>query len=225
MPKLDALVFDAYGTLYDVHSVTALAETFFPGKGAALSQLWRTKQLEYTWLRTVMGSYENFDVVTAAGLRYACASLKLDASDAQISALIAQYVKLDTFAEVKGALAQLKTGRKTARKLAILSNGAPGTLGALVKNSGLDSVLDAVISVDALRVFKPDMRVYQRAVDQLGISKERVGFVSSNCWDAIAAKHFGFTVFWINRLNAPVDLHGTAPDHTIHSLTDIAPLL
>lgn len=225
MPKLDALVFDAYGTLYDVHSVTALAETFFPGKGAVLSQLWRTKQLEYTWLRTVMGSYENFDVVTAAGLRYACASLKLDASDAQISALIAQYVKLDTFAEVKGALAQLKTGRKTGRKLAILSNGAPGTLGALVKNSGLDSVLDAVISVDALRVFKPDMRVYQRAVHQLGISKERVGFVSSNCWDAIAAKHFGFTVFWINRLNTPVDLHGTAPDHTIHSLTDIAPLL
>ncbi len=221
MPKIDALVFDAYGTLYDVHSVTALAESFFPGKGAALSQLWRTKQLEYTWLRTVMGTYENFDVVTAAGLRYACASLKLDASDAQISALIAQYVKLDTFAEVKGALAQLKT----ARKLAILSNGAPGTLGALVKNSGLDGVLDAVISVDPLRVFKPAMNVYQLAVDQLGVSKERVGFVSSNCWDAIAAKNFGFTVFWINRLNAPVDLHGPSPDYTIHSLTDIAPLL
>ena len=221
MPKIDALVFDAYGTLYDVHSVTALAESFFPGKGAALSQLWRTKQLEYTWLRTVMGTYENFDVVTAAGLRYACASLKLDASDAQIGALIAQYVKLDTFAEVKGALAQLKT----ARKLAILSNGAPGTLGTLVKNAGLDGVLDAVISVDPLRVFKPAMNVYQLAVDQLGVSKERVGFVSSNCWDAIAAKNFGFTVFWINRLNAPVDLHGPAPDYTIHSLTDIAPLL
>ena len=221
MPKLDALVFDAYGTLYDVHSVTALADSFFPGKGAALSQLWRTKQLEYTWLRTVMGTYENFDVVTAAGLRYACAALKLDASDAQISALIAQYVKLDSFAEVKSALAQLKT----AHKLAILSNGAPGTLGALVKNSGLDSMLDAVISVDPLRVFKPDMRVYQLAVNQLGVGKERIGFVSSNCWDAIAAKLFGFTVFWINRLNAPADLHGAAPDFTIHSLNEIAPLL
>ena len=221
MPKLDALVFDAYGTLYDVHSVTALAETFFPGKGAALSQLWRTKQLEYTWLRTVMGSYENFNVVTAAGLRYACASLKLDASSTQIDALIGQYVRLDTFAEVKVALAQLKP----ARKLAILSNGAPGTLGTLVKNSGLDSLLDAVISVDPLRVFKPDMRIYQLAVDQLGVSKNHIGFVSSNCWDAIAAKHFGFTVFWINRLNAPVDLHGTPPDYTIHSLSDIVPLL
>ena len=221
MSKLDALVFDAYGTLYDVHSVTALAESMFPGKGAALSQLWRTKQLEYTWLRTVMGTYENFNVVTADGLRYACASLKLDAKDAQIAALIAQYVKLDTFAEVKAALAQLKP----ARKLAILSNGAPGTLGALVKHSGLDNVLDAVISVDPLRVFKPDMRVYQLAVDQLGVARERIGFVSSNCWDAIAAKQFGFTVFWINRLNAPVDLHGAAPDHTIHSLTDIASLL
>lgn len=221
MPRLDALVFDAYGTLYDVHSVAALAESFFPGKGAALSQLWRTKQLEYTWLRTVMGSYENFDVVTAAGLRYACASLKLDAADSQISALIAQYVKLDTFGEVKAALAQLKT----KRRLAILSNGAPGTLGALVTHSGLDGVLDAVISVDSLRMFKPDMRVYQLAVDRLGVEKAAIGFVSSNCWDAIAAKNFGFTVFWINRLNAPVDLHGPAPDFTIHSLNDIAPLL
>ena len=100
-----------------------------------------------------------------------------------------------------------------------------GTLGALVKNSGLDSMLDAVISVDPLRVFKPDMRVYQLAVNQLGVGKERIGFVSSNCWDAIAAKHFGFTVFWINRLNAPADLHGAAPDFTIHSLNEIAPLL
>ena len=221
MPKLTALVFDAYGTLYDVHSVTALAESMFPGQGSALSQLWRTKQLEYTWLRTVMATYENFDVVTMAGLRYACASLKLDASEVQISALIAQYIALDTFPEVNGALAHLKTGRK----LAILSNGAPGTLGALVKHSGLDGVLDAVISVDALRVFKPDMRVYQLAASQLDVAKENIGFVSSNCWDAIAAKNFGFTVFWINRLNAPLDLHGARPDHVIRSLTDIAPLL
>ncbi len=221
MPKIDALVFDAYGTLYDVHSVTTLADSFFPGKGAALSQLWRTKQLEYTWLRTVMGTYENFNVVTDAGLRYAAAALKLDASEAQIAALIGQYVKLDTFVEAKAALAQLKTGHK----LAILSNGAPGTLGTLVKNSGLDTVLDAVISVDPLRVFKPDMRVYQLAVDQLGVGKDNIGFVSSNCWDAIAAKNFGFTVFWINRMNAPLDLHGAKPDHVIHSLTEIAPLL
>jgi len=217
MPKLDALVFDAYGTLYDVHSVTAKAEGFFPGKGGVLSQLWRTKQLEYTWLRSLMGTYENFNVVTEAALRYACASLKLDASATQISALLAQYVLLDTFPEVKAALARLKS----RHKLAILSNGALDTLGTLVRNSGLAPLLDATISVDSLRVFKPAMRVYQLAVDQLGVPTNRVGFVSSNCWDAIAAKTFGFTVFWINRLDAPVDLHGAAPDHVIRTLDDI----
>ena len=221
MPKLDALVFDAYGTLYDVHSVTALAETFFPGQGEALSLRWRGKQLEYTWLRSLMGRYENFDIVTEAGLRYACAALKLRPSAAQIAALIAQYVKLATFTEVQRALTLLKPGRK----LAILSNGAPGTLGALVRHSGLDVLLDTTISVDALRVFKPDPRVYQLAVERLGVPKEKIGFVSSNCWDAIGAKAFGFTVFWINRLNVPVDLHGPAPDHTIHSLDQIEALL
>ena len=221
MTKLDALVFDAYGTLYDVHSVTSRAEGFFPGKGAALSQLWRSKQLEYTWLRSLMGTYLNFNVVTEAALRYACASLKLDASDGQIAALLGQYVQLDTFPEVKAALARFKA----RHKLAILSNGAPDTLGALVGHSGLDTLLDATISVDSLRVFKPDMRVYQLAVAQLGVPKERIGFVSSNCWDAIAARTFGFTVFWINRLNAPLDLHGAAPDHVIGSLDDMADLL
>ena len=221
MPQLDALVFDAYGTLYDVHSVTQLAESFFPAGGEALSQRWRTKQLEYTWLRSLMGTYENFDVVTAAALRYACTALKLNPSEAQIAALIAQYIKLDTFAEASAALTALKPGRK----LAILSNGAPATLGALVKHSGLEPLFDAVISVDALRVFKPDQRVYQLAVEQLGVPKQKIGFVSSNCWDAIGAKTFGFTVFWINRQNAPVDLHGAAPDHTIASLDQIAGLL
>ena len=221
MAKLDALVFDAYGTLYDVHSVTALAEGFFPERGAALSQLWRTKQLEYTWLRSLMGNYENFDVVTEAGLRYACAMLKLNPSDTQVAALLGQYVRLDTFPEVKPALGRLKT----RGKLAILSNGAPDTLGELVRHSGLDALLDAVISVDPLRVFKPDMRVYQLATDRLAVPKERIGFVSSNCWDAIAAKVFGFTVFWINRQNAPVDLHGPTPDRVIGSLDDIEGLL
>jgi 2-haloacid dehalogenase len=221
MTKLEALVFDAYGTLYDVHSVTAMAEGFFPGRGAALSQLWRTKQLEYTWLRSLMGTYENFNVVTEAGLRYACAMLNLKPADTQVSALLGQYQRLDTFPEVKVALGRLKS----RGKLAILSNGAPDTLGALVRHSGLDAWLDAVISVDPLRIFKPDMRVYQLAVERLAVPKARIGFVSSNCWDAIAAKTFGFTVFWINRLDAPLDLHGAAPDHVIGSLDDIEALL
>lgn len=217
MPTLDALVFDAYGTLYDVHSVTARAETFFPGKGAQLSQLWRTKQLEYTWLRSLMGTYVNFNVVTADALRYASEALALGASETQIAALLDQYVHLDTFPEVKGALAALKAGRK----LAILSNGAPDTLGALVKNSGLDPVLDAVLSVDSIGVFKPDMRIYRMAEQTLDIPKARIGFVSSNCWDAIAAKNYGFAVFWINRMNAPADRHGPQPDYIVKTLDDV----
>ena len=217
MPQLDALVFDAYGTLYDVHSVTAKAEGFFPGRGAQLSQLWRTKQLEYTWLRSLMGTYVNFNIVTADALRYACEFVAPGATEAQITALLDQYVHLDTFAEVKGALATLKAGRK----LAILSNGAPDTLNALVKNSGLDTLLDATLSVDSIGVFKPDMRIYRMAEQTLGVPKARTGFVSSNCWDAIAAKQYGFTVFWINRLNAPVDRHGPQPDYIVKSLDDV----
>jgi 2-haloacid dehalogenase len=164
-----------------------------------------------------MGTYVNFNTVTADALRYACESLALNASDAQINALFEQYVHLDTFTEVKGALTQLKAGRK----LAILSNGAPDTLNALVKNSGLGTVLDATLSVDSIGVFKPDMRIYRMAEETLGVPKARTGFVSSNCWDAIAAKNYGFTVFWINRLNAPVDRHGPQPDYIVQSLDDV----
>lgn len=221
MPQLNALIFDAYGTLFDVHSVTALAEQSFPGHGAALSQLWRTKQLEYSWLRSLMGTYENFNRVTEEGLRYACAALNLNAGEAQLRALINQYVHLAPFPEVKAALASLKPGRK----LAILSNGAPDTLGELVANSGLAAQFDAVLSVDLVGIFKPDMRVYQMAEDRLALPREQIGFVSSNCWDAIGAATHGFTVFWVNRLGAPPDAHGPAPAHVVKSLADIVPIV
>ena len=221
MPQIQALVFDAYGTLYDVHSVSARAEALFPGHGAALSQLWRTKQLEYSWLRSLMGTYADFNRVTLDALRYAVAALKLNADEAAITALLAQYVHLSPFPEVAGALARLKAGRK----LAILSNGAPDTLNALVQNSGLAAMFDAVLSVDRIGIYKPDMRIYRLAEQSLGIARENIGFVSSNCWDAVGAANYGFTVFWINRLGAPVDLHGRAPDHVIGALDQIAPLL
>lgn len=219
-PRLDALVFDAYGTLYDVQSVSTLAESLYPGQGTAIAQLWRTKQLEYTWLKSLMGRYENFNIVTEAGLRYALAALKLEANEPAVSALLAQYVQLAPFPEVKTTLQALRP-----RRMAILSNGAPDTLGALVVNSGLQPYLDAVISVDPLRIFKPAPQVYQLAVDTLNVPKERIGFVSSNCWDAIAAKAFGFTVFWINRNGAPVDLHGPAPDFVIGNLAQLQELI
>jgi 2-haloacid dehalogenase len=210
---LEALVFDAYGTLFDVHSVARRSEAFWPGKGAALSQLWRAKQLEYTWLRSLMRRYVPFSQVTREALEYACASLGLALDAARTQALMQEYQRLATYPEVPGALAALKTRK------AILSNGSPDMLEPLVRQSGL--ALDAVLSVDAVKVFKPAPEVYQLAVDRLGVEKEAIGFVSSNCWDALGAKSFGFRVFWINRLAAPVDALGFQPDRIVRGAHEV----
>lgn len=215
-----ALVFDAYGTLYDVHSVVALCERFWPGSGAALSQLWRTKQLEYTWQRSLMRRYIAFSRITEDGLRYACAALGLVLEEAQVAALMRQYLNLSPYPEALPALATLG-----GRKLAILSNGSPDMLDPLVAASGLDRVLDAVLSVAEVEMFKPDPRVYQLAADRLGVPKEAIGFVSSNCWDACGARSFGFVTYWINRGGAPLDALDAAPDHTIARLTDLTALI
>jgi 2-haloacid dehalogenase len=215
--SIDALVFDAYGTLFDVHSVIARCEQLWPGKGTLVSQLWRSKQLEYTWQRSLMQRYENFERVTKDGLRYACEQLKLDCDDSHVSILMDEYCRLDTFPEIKEALPRLK-----GKKLAILSNGTPGMLDAVVRHNELDQLLDAVISVDGLRIYKPDPRVYQLAVTKLGVARESIGFVSSNCWDACGAKNFGFNAFWINRTGAPVDMLDAAPDAIIANLSGLA---
>lgn len=215
-----ALVFDAYGTLYDVHSVIALCDRFWPGRGAALSQLWRTKQLEYTWQRSLMRRYVGFSRITEAALRHACAVLALKLDEAQVAALMQQYLNLDPYPEALPALQALR-----GRKLAILSNGSPDMLDPLVANSGLSPLLEAVLSVAEVQVFKPDPRVYQIAVERLGVPKQAIGFVSSNCWDACGAKSFGFRTFWINRAGAPLDALDATPDHTIARLTDLAALI
>lgn len=212
---LQALVFDAYGTLYDVHAVIRRCEEFWPGKGAALSQLWRAKQLEYTWQRSLMRRYVPFSLVTREALAYACASLQLSLDDGKVDALMQEYRKLAMYPEVAQALAKLKV------KQAILSNGSPDMLDPLVRHSGLK--FDAVLSVDEVGIFKPAPAVYQLAVDRLGVAKERIGFVSSNCWDALGAKSFGFRVFWINRLKAPVDQLGFQPDAIVGSLNEVLP--
>jgi len=215
-----ALVFDAYGTLFDVHSVTATAESLWPGKGPALSQLWRTKQLEYTWLRSLMGRYEDFAHVTESALHYTCAALRLPLDDAKRAQLLKGYLHLATFPEVTGAL-----GRLRGIRLAILSNGSPAMLEPVVFNSGLHGLITDVLSVDEVKVFKPDPRVYRLAVDRLGVPAKAIGFVSSNCWDAIGAKAFGFRTFWINRAGAPVDEIGVRPDHALASLAELPPLV
>jgi len=212
--RLEALVFDAYGTLYDVHSVARRCEVLFPGKGMALSRLWRAKQLEYTWLRSLMGRYAPFSAVTREALAHAGEAMGLDLGPGRMEALMAEYRTLATYADVPSALSSLM-----GVKRAILSNGSPDMLAPLVAHSGLE--LDAVISVDELKVYKPAPQVYELAVRKLGIAKERIGFVSSNCWDALGAKSFGFTVFWINRAGAAVERLGFEPDRVVAGLDEI----
>jgi 2-haloacid dehalogenase len=210
----EAMVFDAYGTLYDVHSVAARCEAFWPGKGTQLSQLWRTKQLEYTWQRSLMQRYAPFSTVTREALAYACEALGLELDRAREESLMQEYRKLATYPDVEETLKKLKS-----RKQAILSNGSPDMLLPLVEHSGLR--FDAVISVDELRIYKPSPQVYELAVKKLLTERSRIGFVSSNCWDALGAKSYGFKVYWINRAGAPVDRLGFTPDAILGSLNEV----
>lgn len=217
-----ALVFDAYGTLFDVHSVTRLADSLFAGRGAALSQAWRSKQLEYTWLRSLMGRYDDFNAVTADALDWALDSLGLAAGPAERSALMQAYRSLATFPEVRGALERLG-GR---RPLAILSNGHPDMLDAVVDHNELRVFFgDRVFSVHEAGVFKPDPRVYALACAGLELPAESIGFVSSNGWDAAGARSFGFTAWWVNRGKAPLERLGSPPDAAVDDLAGLARLL
>ncbi|HEX5091919.1 MAG TPA: haloacid dehalogenase type II [Burkholderiales bacterium] len=213
-----ALVFDAYGTLFDVHSVIQRCDQLWPGKGAALSQLWRAKQLEYTWQRTLMRRYAPFSQITKEALEYCCAALKLPFDAAQADLLWREYLRLSPYPDVPGALQKFG-----GRKRAILTNGSPDMIDPLVEHSGL--TFDAVLSVDAVKQFKPVPEVYQVAIDRLGVAKEAIGFVSSNCWDALGAKSFGFRVYWINRTGAPVDKLGFQPDALLSTLGDLPAVL
>jgi 2-haloacid dehalogenase len=221
-PPFKALVFDAYGTLFDVHSVVEQCDELWPGKGLLLSQLWRTKQLEYSWLRSLMRRYQDFAQVTDAALGYACAALGLPLDGERRRRLIGAYRELATFPEVRGALAALKASKI---RLAILSNGSPAMLRPLVAHAGLGELIGTVLSVDPRKIYKPAPAVYRLAVERLRVPKRSLGFVSSNCWDACGAKSFGFRTFWINRTGAPVDALGVAPDHVIGGLDELPGLI
>jgi len=216
--EISALVFDAYGTIFDVHSVGRLAETHFPGKGALLSSTWRGKQLEYTWLRTLMGHYEDFNRVTRSALDWSLESLGLEADETVKRALVDEYRKLTPFADARPALEKLAEGRP----LAILSNGYPEMLEAVVDHSGLRPIFrGGILSVHAAKRFKPDPAVYRIAEEALGVTRSLIGFVSSNGWDAAGAKSFGFRVFWVNRAGAPVERLGVRPDATVRDLGEL----
>ena len=218
-PPIQALVFDAYGTLFDPHSVQAACERIFPGAGAALSQTWRTNQLEYTWLRSLMNRYEDFWRVTGEALEFSCRSLRLPYEREQLSQLMQEYLKLEVFPDVRETLRAL-----SGRRLLILSNGSPAMLKALVEHAGLASAFSDLVSVHTARIYKPAPAVYQLAVERTGAAKEAIGFVSSNSWDIAGAASFGFQIFWINRSGNPPAQLGIEPGAILGSLTQLARL-
>jgi 2-haloacid dehalogenase len=222
--SVDAVVFDAYGTLFDVNSIEATAERLHPGHGRALSQLWRGKQLEYSWLQSLMQSAhqrrEDFAALTAHALDYALERLALAHSPSTRHRLLDAYRDLSPFADAEPALAALAPLPRL-----ILSNGTRAMLEPLVASAGLARHIDTILSVDAAGVYKPSPRVYQLAVDQLELPPIRVGFISSNGWDVAGAKAFGLTAIWVNRANAPVERHGPQPDAIVNSLSALPALL
>ena len=213
---MKAFVFDAYGTLFDVNSVVQACEREFPGHGAALSRDWRAKQLEYTWLRSLMARYEDFWRITQAALEHACHARGLTLTAEAKSRLMDEYLRLAPFPEVRDALAALR-----GRRLAILSNGSHRMLAAVVEHSGLKDAFAHVLSVDAVRIYKPSPAVYQLAATKLKLERAAIGFVSSNFWDICGATSFGFQTFWINRAGATPDVLGYSPSATLASLTDL----
>jgi 2-haloacid dehalogenase len=211
---IKAVVFDAYGTLYDTQSVAAVTEQAFPGYGEIVTQIWRIKQLEYSWLRSMMRRYEDFSVVTRDSLVYTLRILGLKHDDVVLERIMEKYLHLDLYPDAATALAAMR-----GRKLAILSNGSPAMLDALVRNSGLDRVLDAVISIDSQKVFKPTPEAYSLIQSVLGVAPAEVLFVSSNPWDACGAKAFGLNVAWIERVTPEAMAQACATSDLVPPLT------
>ena len=215
--QIKAWVFDAYGTLFDPFSVQGKAERIFPGRGEALSRLWRLRQLEYTWLRALMNHYADFWQVTREALVYASHSLGLRCEAPQQEELMQEYLHLEVYPDVTEGLEPLLNQR-----LAILSNGSPRMLEAVVEHAGLKQAIATLLSVDKVRTYKPSPTVYQLAVEALKLKKNEIGFVSSNYWDAAGAAAFGFPAFWLNRSKATPDELGIAPEATITALRELA---
>jgi 2-haloacid dehalogenase len=216
---MQALAFDAYGTLFDVLSVTALCELLFPGSGTALAITWRSKQLQYSLLRSMMERYADFWQITQDALVYATEALGLELTVEKRDRLMHAYRTLEAFSDVEPGLEAL---RAKGFGLAILSNGAPDMLHAAAMNAGIDVLLDEIISVDAIRVYKPSPRVYQLASQRLGVAAAEIGFVSSNSWDVAGATSAGLTAFWIQRAAAePQEELGYRAAHVVHAITDL----
>src|SRR6266699_2110734 len=220
---IKALAFDAYGTLFDVFSVTALCEQLFPGEGTQLAQTWRIKQLQYSLMRSLMGRHRDFWGLTEDGLVWASKNLKVDLTADKKKQLMDAYLSLAAFSDVKPGLEALK---QQGVKLAILSNGEPKMPEAAAKSAGIRGLLDEIISVEEVKVFKVSPRVYNLAPERLKVSNPELGFVSANNWDGVAAASAGLRTFWIQRSTAEVPEElGFQVDTTVKAITDLAPLL
>lgn len=213
---VEAYVFDAYGTLFDVFSVSGLAEKLAPGHGASLWSLWRAKQIEYTWLGSIMQQRGDFRVVTEQALDYAIAALVLPLDGDARTQLLESWLDLRPYPDALETLERLAPSARW-----VLSNGTRAMLDPLIDRSGLAMQLDGVLSVDEAGVYKPSPKVYALATKRLGLPAERIGFVSANGWDAVGAKAFGLTVWWINRAGLPTERHGPAPDFTVGELGEV----
>jgi 2-haloacid dehalogenase len=214
-------VFDAYGTLFDVNSAARVAQDSLGEKWQPLAELWRLKQLQYTWLRGLGGRHADFWQVTGDALDFSMSTLHIE-DEALRSRLMNLYLTLSVFPEVPHTLTRLKA---VGMKLAILSNGTPAMLKAAATTAGIADFFDAVLSVEEVRVYKPHPSVYQLACDSLNVAADRVCFLSSNGWDAYSAKVFGFRVLWCNRLRQHPERIPETPDAEILSLAELPEII
>lgn len=220
--RISVLAFDAYGTLFDVFSVTALCEELFPGLGSSLAQLWRIKQLQYTQLRSVMGRHRDFWRVTEDALVYASRSIRLDLTSDKRRRLMDAYLTLAAFPDVRPGLESL---RRSGLRLVVLSNGEPKMLAAAAKSAGIADLLHTVVSAEEVQVFKPSPRVYWLISERLKVERGSVGFVSSNSWDVVGAGSAGLQTFWVQRTTDPREELGFPPTHVVRAITDLPALV
>ncbi len=217
--RVRAVAFDSYGTLFDVDSLAVLAEELYPGQGKALSMLWRRKQIEYTWLRTLLRRYRDFAAVTEDGLVFAAAKLTLELTADKRRRLLEQYVRLDAFADVVDGIAAF---RRLKLPLAIVSNGTLEMLRREVRYIGIEAQFDRLVSVDTVRAYKTDPRIYLAGARALGMRPRDICFVSSHSWDVIGAVSAGYTGFWVDRAGEPIEELGVPIAHRGTTLFDAA---
>ncbi|MBM7579338.1 haloacid dehalogenase type II [Jeotgalibacillus terrae] len=213
---IKAYIFDAYGTLFDVHSVMEELETLFPEKGEAISQTWRRKQVEYFFLRQVMGRYKPFDQVTKDSLLYAVNESGQSADESRLEHMLESYRQLKHYDEVEDVLKELQ-----GKELIVFSNGSENMLHPLMTFSGLESLFTSTISADEIKQYKPSPAAYAYALEKAGVKREEVLFMSSNGWDISGAKSFGFHTAWINRNNLPTEELQLEPDAVYEDLRGI----